>query len=118
MLCSICSGIDLSSLLSISAAESLESKACQEAGHSQHIEGQFKHHDDIFGIRGSANNGCELCAIIIKAFNGRKIEDENIARGMPIVLSSNKNNKLTASIESPEGLIELCGFDVYIDPGK
>jgi hypothetical protein len=118
MLCSICSGIDLSSLLFISTTQSFESKPCEEAGHSQNIEGQIKHHDDIFGIRSSANNGCELCAIIIKSFNSRRIEDENVARGMPIVLSSDKSNKLRASFESPEGLLDLCGFDVYIDPGK
>lgn len=119
MLCSVCSGIDLSTLLSISVTESLESEACQEAGHSQHTtEGQMKHHDDIFGIRSSASDGCELCAIVIKAFNDRRIEDENIARGMQIVFSSNKNNKLTASIGSPEGLVEICDFDVYMYPGK
>ena len=78
----------------------------------------MKHHDDIFGIRSSANDGCELCTMVIKAFDGRRVEDENIARGMPIVLSSNKNNKLTASIDSPEGLVEICDFDVYMYPGK
>ena len=121
MLCSICSGIDIRSLLPIFADESFVTKPYQEAekfGHSQRIEGQIKHHDDIFGVRGSADNGCGLCAVIIKAFEGRKVEDENIARGMPIVFSGNKNNKLAAGIVSPEGLIELCGFDVYMHQGE
>lgn len=120
MLCSICCSTDIRSLLPIFADESFETKPYQEAkkfGHSQHIEGHIKHHDDIFGVRGSADGGCELCAVIIKAFEGRKVEDENIARGMPIVFSRN-NDKLAAGIESPEGLIELCGFDVYMHQGE
>ena len=110
MLCSIYSSI---------ADESFETKPYQEAEkfrHSQHIEGQIKHHNNIFGVRGSADGGCELCAVIIKAFEGRKVEDENIARGMPIVFS--RNNKLAAGIESPEGLIKLCGFDLYMHQGE
>lgn len=76
----------------------------------------MKHHADIFGVRYSANNGCELCAIIIKAFEGRRIEDESIARGLPLVLTS-KNNKLIVSIETSEGLIGICDLDIYIDAG-
>ena len=83
----------------------------------RHIEGQVKHHDDIFRIGGSANDGCELCAIIIGTFEGRKMKEEDVARGMPIVLSS-KNDGIKVSIESPEGLIEVCGLDVYIHSGR
>jgi hypothetical protein len=83
----------------------------------RHIEGQVKHHDDIFRIRGSANDGCELCAIIIRAFESKQIKDEDVARGMPIVLSS-ENDGVRVNIETPEGLIEVCGLDVYVHPGR
>jgi hypothetical protein len=120
MLCSICDSIDLGSLLSNSTTPSSEAEPCQtskDLQHIKHIEGQVKHHDDIFRIRGSANDGCELCAIIIRAFESRKIKDEDVARGMPIVLSS-KNDGVRVSIESPGGLIEVCGLDIYIHPGR
>lgn len=119
MLCSICSDIDLVALLPICAPSSSGLKSCQEPGEFEHMqltEIQLKHHDDIFGAHYSAENGCELCALIIKAFKDRRIEDESIARGLPLMLTS-KNNKLTVSIETSEGLIRICNLDIYIDGG-
>jgi hypothetical protein len=118
MLCAVCSGIELSSLLFGSKAESLKSEARGETELLEHPKGQIKHHDDIFKIRASANDGCELCEIIIKEFDSRRLKNENLARDMPIVMRSNGTNGFVASIDSPEGLIELCGFDLYIPPGK
>jgi hypothetical protein len=74
-----------------------------------------RHHDDIFKVRDSADGGCELCAT---AFEGRKVEDEEIARGLLLVLTITENNKLIVSFESSEGLIELCGFDLYVHRGE
>lgn len=118
MLCSICSGIEICSSLPISAHESFEINLDQSAEHSQASEDKVRHHDDIFKIRDSADGGCELCAIIFTAFEGRKVEDEEIARGLPLVFTINENNKLIVSFESSEGLIELCGFDLYVRRGE
>jgi hypothetical protein len=86
--------------------------------HSQAGEDEIRHHDNIFKVRDSADGGCELCAIIFKAFEGRMVEDQEIARGLPIVFTINEKNKLIVSFESSEGLIELCGFDLYVHPGE
>ena len=121
MLCSICSGIDICSSLPISAHESFEINPYQSAEnfeHSQASKDKVRHHDDIFKVRDSADGGCELCAIIFTAFEGRKVEDEEIARGLPLVFTINENNKLIVSFESSEGLIELCGFDLYVHRGE
>jgi hypothetical protein len=121
MLCSICSGIDICLSLPISAHESFEINPYQSAEnfeHSQVSEDKVKHHDDIFKVRDSADGGCELCAIIFTAFESKKVKDEEIARGLPLVFTINENNKLIVSFESPEGLIELCGFDLYVHRGE
>jgi hypothetical protein len=121
MLCPTCSGIDICSSLPNSAHESFETNPYQSAEsveHSQADEDKVRHHDDIFRVRDSADGGCELCAIIFAAFESRKVKDEEIARGLPLVFTINENNKLIVSFESPEGLIELCGFDLYVHRGE
>jgi hypothetical protein len=82
--------------LPASAHESFKINSYQSAEnfeHSQAGEDQVRHRDDIFKVRDSADGGCELCAIIFTAFEGRKVEDQEIARGLPIVFTINGNNK-------------------------
>src|SRR5436305_10311181 len=121
MLCSACSGIEICYSLPASTDESFNINSYQSAEnfeHSQIDEDKIRHHDDIFKVRDSADGGCELCAIIFTAFEGRKVADKEIARGLPIVFTINEKNKLIVSFESSEGLIELCGFDLYAHPGE
>ncbi len=121
MLCSTCSGIEICSSSPASADESFNINSYQSAEnfeHSQAGEDKIRHHDDIFKVHDSAGGGCELCAIIFTAFEGRKVADKEIARGLPIVFIINEKNKLIVSFESSGGLIELCGFDMYAHPGE
>jgi hypothetical protein len=120
MLCSICNEMNQFSL-SISAASSSKLTPFHESRKLQHTKstkGQISRYEDIFRIRASALNGCELCTIVIQAFESWKIKDENRARGLPVVLSV-RNFKFTFAIENPEDSlpIEICTFDVYLYAG-
>ena len=119
-LCSVCRSIDLHSLLLVSPEEHFETRPHHKAEvcrHPQEDELCIRHHYDIFKVRDSADGGCELCGVIFSAFKGRGVEDEEIGKGLPIILSK-QNNEIIVSFDSSEGLIKLCGFDVYVKQGK
>ena len=121
MLCAACSSINISLPVSIPEFGSSEINACREdknLGHSQDGKDKISHQGDIFIVRAAADGGCDLCTLTITAFEKRKVQDEEIARGLPIVIPMKQNNKLIVSVESSEGLVELCGFDLYLERGE
>jgi hypothetical protein len=74
---------------------------------------RLKHHGDIFEIQKSSGD-CNLCRAIFKAFEKRKVADVEEARGLPIVFRA-FGNKIEVCYDTEEGLIKLCGLDVYMD---
>ncbi|KAH0565866.1 hypothetical protein GP486_000744 [Trichoglossum hirsutum] len=116
VLCSVCRSIDLYSLLLLPLEEHPEIRSLHKAEvyqHSKEDEPYIKLHYDIFKVRNSADGGCELCRVIFSAFEGREVVDEEIVKGLPIILSK-QNDEIIVGFDSSEGLIKLCGFDVYV----
>jgi hypothetical protein len=122
VLCSICQSIDIRSLLLATSAREHTGGDDPEFGREWHRHGKsnfFRHHDDIFQVLDSANGGCDLCNMIWSAFDQMRVEKEGsnkpvaeCAKGLPIIPGRNLKEVLV-SFDSPEGLIRLCGFDIY-----
>lgn len=74
---------------------------------------RVKHQDDIFEIEKSSGD-CNLCTVIFQAFENRKFADPEEARGLPIVFRA-FGNKIEVCYDTEEGLIKLCGLDVYMN---
>jgi len=72
-----------------------------------------KHHDDIFQIEKSSGD-CNICKVIFQAFEKRKVADAEEARGLPIVFRA-FGNKIEVCYDTEEGLVKLCGLDVYMN---
>lgn len=117
-LCELCKEVDFPSLL----IECLHQ--CQERQEAYSSDGDgilperddslwVKQHDDIFELRKTAKD-CDLCGIILQAFEQRKVSNPEIARGLAIVFRPIKN-KIEVSYSSKEGMIKLCGLDAYMN---
>jgi len=118
MLCEICKSVDFRSLLIACLQQ------CQDQQEAYYGDGDgtlpppddsswIKQHDDIFELEKWARD-CDLCRVIFQAFEQRKIADTEEARGLPIVLRP-FHNKIEVCYNSEEGLIKLCGLDMYMN---
>jgi hypothetical protein len=74
---------------------------------------RVKYHDDIFEIEKSSGD-CNFCKVIFQAFEKREVADAEEARGLPIVFRA-IGNKIKVCYDTEEGLIKLCGLDVYMN---
>ncbi len=72
-----------------------------------------KYHDDIFEIEQSSRD-CNICKVIFQAFEKRKVADPEETKGLPIVFRA-FGNKIEVCYDTEEGLIKLCGLDVYMN---
>ena len=73
----------------------------------------LKHHGDIFEIEKSSRD-CSLCRIIFQAFEDRKVEDPELAKGLPIVFRA-LCNRIDVCYGVEKDPIKLCGLDIYMD---
>jgi hypothetical protein len=74
---------------------------------------RVKHYGDIFEIEKSSGD-CNFCKVIFQAFEKRKVADAEEARGLLIVFCAFGNN-IEVCYDTKEGLIKLCGLDVYMN---
>ncbi|KAI0103024.1 heterokaryon incompatibility protein-domain-containing protein [Nemania sp. FL0031] len=70
-------------------------------------------HKDIFHVKETAKEGCGLCRIIFQAFKRRNVTNEEDARGLRIGFCA-FGNSIEVCYDSVEGLIKLCGLDIYM----
>ena len=74
---------------------------------------KVKHYNDIFEIEKSSGD-CNFCKVLFQAFEKRNVADAEDARGLPIVFRA-FDNKIEVCFDAEEGLIELCGLDMYMN---
>jgi hypothetical protein len=84
-----------------------------ERDETQKSSKKCKHHDDIFEIQKSARD-CTICKAIFEAFEKRNITNREEARGLPIIFRASGNG-IVVCYDTTEGLIRLCGFEVYMN---
>jgi hypothetical protein len=76
---------------------------------------EVKHHGDIFEIEESSKD-CDLCDIIFQAFKRTNVQDIEVARGLQIMFRTSCSKiEVCYNTDAKEGLVKLCGFDVYMD---
>jgi hypothetical protein len=116
-LCSTCNSVDFRTLLITCLQQCRERQGANSEGYGAPRQSdnssRLKHHDDIFEIQKSSGD-CNLCKVIFQAFEERKVADVEEARGLPIVFRT-FGNKIEVCYDTEEGLIKLCGLDVYMN---
>jgi hypothetical protein len=76
---------------------------------------EAKHHSNIFEIQKSSRD-CRLCEVIFQAFKRTNIEDLEVARGLQIIFRVSYGKiGVYYDTTTKEGLIRLCGLDLYMD---
>lgn len=118
VLCVRCRSIDFDTLLFDCLQQC---KQRQERDHddtdgdSSQPDNSFRarQHEDIFELEKWVSD-CELCEVIFQAFERRDVANPADAKGLPIVFRS-WQNKIEVCYDSKEGLIKLCGLDVYMN---
>jgi len=116
-LCATCNSVDFRTLLITCLQQCRERQGANSEGYDAPRQSdnssRLKHHDDIFEIQKSSGD-CNLCKVIFQAFEKRKVADVEEARGLPIVFRT-FGNKIEVCYDTEEGLIKLCGLDVYMN---
>jgi hypothetical protein len=122
-LCATCESVDVVNLLLICLSQCRDRETALSEGeiydaHNRptNYEGsEVKHHGDIFDIEKSSKY-CDLCEVIFQAFKRTDIQDVEVARGLQIILrASCKRIEVCYSTDAKEGLIKLCGLNLYMD---
>jgi hypothetical protein len=114
-LCAICRTLDFRKLLITCLQQCRDRQASNEAHYAmpQCDSPKLLHHGDIFAIKTSSRY-CDLCNVIFRAFEDRKVINAEKARNVPIV-SRVFNNKVEICYDDKPALIKLCGLDLYMD---
>jgi hypothetical protein len=116
-LCATCKSIDFRPLLIACLQQCRDRQEANGEDYDAPLpsdnSSRVKHHDDIFEIEKSSGD-CNLCKVIFQAFEKRKVADAEEARGLPIVFRAS-GNKIEVCFDTEEGLIKLCGLDVYMN---
>ena len=115
-LCTACSNVDYRALLITSLQQCRDRQEATKNGEPYETERsseKCKHHDDIFEIQKSARD-CTLCKTIFEAFENRKVANREDAKGLPIVFCASGNG-IQVCYDTAEGLIRLCGLEVYMN---
>ena len=120
-LCATCDSVDFPNLRNICLSQCRDKQQALSDGENydnrlKNYEGsEIKHHGDIFEIKKSSKD-CGLCDIIFQAFRRINVQDEEVARGLQIIFRAS-GSKIKACYDTgdKEGLIKLCGLDVYMD---
>lgn len=73
----------------------------------------IKQHEDIFELE-KCVQVCDLCKVIFQALTPERVAHQEDARGLPIVFRPERN-KIEVYYSSEEGLINLCGLDMYME---
>ena len=118
-MCETCKRIDCSSLLFNCVRQCQETQKAYDDGADgaiSRLDDTFtaKHHDDIFEVE-KLLRGCDLCRVIFQAFERRKVANAKDVTGLPIVFRSYENKIEVCYCSAEEGLIKLCGLDVYMN---
>jgi hypothetical protein len=112
-LCTACERVDFSTLLTACLQQCRDRQANADNFDTPLLSSRFNHHPDIFEIKISGRH-CDLCKVIFKAFEKRKVADPEEARGLPIIIRAS-SNKIKVCYDAEEGLITLCCLDIYMD---
>ena len=120
-LCATCDSVDILNLLDICLSQCQDKQEALSEGETygnrlKNYEGsEVKHHGDIFEIEKSSKD-CDLCEIIFQAFKRTNVQDVEVARGLQIMFRASCNKiEVCYNTDAREGLIKLCGLDVYMD---
>jgi hypothetical protein len=116
-LCATCKSINLRPLLIACFQQCRDRQEANSKDYDAPLpsdnSSKIKHYGDIFEIEKSSGD-CDLCKVIFHAFEKRKVDDVEDARGLPIVFRA-FGNKIEVCYDTEEGLIKLCGLDVYMN---
>jgi len=116
-LCSNCDRIDVRTLLS--SVEDCAEQLRYEDGYYWHEQADvlcFKHCDSHSEITLSASAGCKLCKLIHDALECERLDADEVASHLPIVLHRGTESRIRVALDSPEeGLIKLCNLDISKD---
>jgi hypothetical protein len=116
-LCATCKSVDFGTLLTACLQQCRDRQEANGEDYDAPLPSdnasRVKHHDDIFEIE-KLSGDCNLCNVIFQAFEKRKVADPEEARGLPIVFRA-FGNKIEVCYDTEEGLIKLCGLDVYMN---
>ena len=120
-LCATCDSVDILKLLLICISQCRDKQKALSDGETydtrpKNYEGsEVKHHGDIFEVEKSSKD-CDLCEVIFQAFKRTNVQDAEVARGLQIIFRASCNKiEVCYNTDAKEGLIKLCGLDVYMD---
>ena len=120
-LCATCDSVDVLKLLLICMSQCRDKQKALSEGETydnrpNNYEGsEVKHHGDIFEVEKSSKD-CDLCEVIFQAFKRTNVQDAEVARGLQIIFRASCNKiEVCYNTNAKEGLIKLCGLDVYMD---
>ena len=120
-LCATCKSVDFVNLSHICLLQCRDKQTALAEGEIYdarltNYEGSVvKHHADIFDIQKSSKD-CDLCEVIFQAFKRTNIQDVEDARGLQIIFRASRYKiEVCYNTDAKEGLIKLCGLDVYMD---
>ncbi len=116
-LCATCKGIDFRPLLITCLQQCRDRQEANGEDYDAPLPSdnspRVKHYGDIFEIEKSSGD-CDLCKVIFQAFEKRKVADTEEVRGLPIIFRT-FGNKIEVCYNTEEGLIKLCGLNVYMN---
>ena len=115
-LCATCKNIDYRAILITSLQQCRDRQEATKNGvldETERSPEKWKHHDDIFEIQKSARD-CALCKAIFEAFEEQNIANQELARGLPIILRGSGKG-VEVCYDTAEGLIRVCGFEVCMN---
>jgi len=116
-LCATCRSVDFRTLLIACLQQCRDRQEAHGEGYGALLPSDnspmFQRYDDIFEIEKSSGH-CDLCKVIFQAFEKGNVADAEEARGLPLVFRA-LDNKIEVCYDTEEGLIKLCGLDVYMN---
>jgi hypothetical protein len=120
-LCATCDSVDVLKLLLVCLSQCRDKQEALSDGETydhrlNNYEGsEVKHHGDIFEVEKSSKD-CDLCEVIFQAFKRTNVKDAEVARGLQIIFRASCGKiEVCYNTDAKEGLIKLCGLDVYMD---
>jgi hypothetical protein len=120
-LCATCDSVDVLNLLLICLSQCQDKQKALSDGETydnrlnNHEGSEVKHHSDIFEIEKSSKD-CDLCEVIFQAFKRTEVQDGEVARGLQIIFRASCSKiDVCYNTDAREGLIKLCGLNVYMD---
>lgn len=118
-LCPTCDSLDVLKLIHVCLSQCRDKQEALSDGETydnklnNYVGSEIKHHSDIFEVEKSSKD-CDLCKVIFQAFKRTNVQDEEVARGLQIILRASRN-KIGVCYDTDKGGLKLCGLDVYMD---